>query len=158
MKKGIMTGISLLAGFAGGAATVGTVMKRTGSLTNKQSDLYQSCYNIVSQWLTCKQRGISLDKYFKKKRYYSIAIYGMGRLGSMLYDELKDTDIEIRYAIDQDAYCTCLGLKIVEPDDKLDKVDAIIVTPVLVYDEIQKKLSDKTDIPVISIEDVVYGL
>lgn len=158
MKKGILTGVSLFAGFAGGAVTVGTFMKKMGNLTNKQSELYQSCYNLVSQWLTYKQMGISLDKYFKKSGYQSIAIYGMGRLGSMLYDELKDTGIEVRFGIDQDPYCTYQGLKIVEPKDKFDKVDAIIVTPVLAFHEIQKKLSEKTEIPVLSIEEVVYGI
>lgn len=156
MKKGTLAGITLLAGVVGGVTATGMVMKKLVGFNNKEVDLYQGCYNIVSQWLCHKQSGVSLEKYFVPKGYHSIAIYGMGRLGSLLYEDLRDTDIEVKYAIDQDPYCTYPGLNVIKPEDELKKVDAIIVTPVLIFDEIENMLLKKTTIPVISIEEVVY--
>lgn len=156
MKKGILAGLSLAAGLAGGAAAAGKGMKKLVSSTQRGVDLYQSCYNITSQWLGLKQKGISLEKYFMQNGYKSIAIYGMGRLGGMLYEELKDSDVEIKYGIDRDSYCTYPGLDIIQPEDEFEKVDVIVVTPILIYDEIAKMLSQKMEIPVVSIEEVVY--
>ena len=158
MKKGFLVGISLAAGFAGGAVIVGRSMKKLVNLTDKSVDLYKSCYNIAGQWITHKQRGVSLEKYFIQKGYHSIAIYGMGKLGSLLYDDLKDSSIEIRYGIDQDPYATYPGLNIINPNDDLEDVDVIVVTPVMAFNGIAKMLSEKTDIPLVSISEVVYDI
>lgn len=158
MKKGILAGISFMAGLTGGAVTAGMAAKKTATLANKETILYQRCYNITSQWILHKQNGISLDKYFTGKGYHSIAIYGMGRLGILLYEELKNSDIEVVYGIDMDPYCTYPGLKIVQPEDEPERADVIVVTPVMAFDDIREMLAEKTEIPVLSIEEVVYEI
>lgn len=158
MRKGVLAGISLVAGFVGGAFTASRISKRIVDSTNKGVDLYKGCYNIACQWMSHKQMGNSLEQYFDRKGYQSIAIYGMGRMGNMLYDDLKISNIEVKYGIDKDPYCTCLDLDIIEPEDKFEKVDVIVVTPIIVYDEIKEMLSKKTEIPIISIEEVIYEI
>ena len=41
-------------------------------------------------------------------------------------------------------------------DDELESVDAIIVTPIYYFEEIEGKLVEKVDCPIISIEDIMY--
>ena len=41
-------------------------------------------------------------------------------------------------------------------DDLLGDVDAIVVTAVTFFDEIEAALSEKIDSPVISLEDILY--
>lgn len=158
MKKGILAGISFMAGLMGGVATAGMVAKKTATLANNETDLYRRCYDITSQWISHKQNGISLAKYFTGKGYHSIAIYGMGRLGILLYEELKDSDVEVVYGIDRDPYCTYPELKIVQPEDELERADVIVVTPVIAFYDIEGMLAEKTEIPVLSIEEVVYEI
>ena len=156
MRKGMLAGISLVAGFVGGAATVKIGRKWLESATRKEVAFYRNCYHIMNQWMLLKQDGTSLEKYFEQKGYRSIAIYGMGRMGVMLYEDLKDSHIQVKYGIDQDISCTYSGLNIIQPEDTLDKVDVIIVTPFSIFDEIKELLSEKTDIPVVSIEEMIY--
>lgn len=158
MKKGVRVICSILTGFVSGVILVSLGAKKILCSTNKKEAELQSLYNIMYQWMYLKQNGISLEKYFFQKGYKSIAIYGMGKLGIMLYEDLKETDIIVKYGIDRDLYCTYPGLRIVAPQNSLEKVDAIVVTSVRAFVEIEQFLSEKTDIPVISIEEMIYEI
>lgn len=158
MKKGILAGISFLAGFAGGVVAAGTLTKRMVSSAGNKINLYESYYNLVCHWMADKQRGITLEKNLREKNYHSIAIYGMGTLGCLLYEDLKDSDIEVKYGIDLDSFCKYPGLNMIEPKDKFEEVDAIVVTPVLAFNAIKGTLSSKTEIPIVSIEEVIYEI
>lgn len=158
MKKVIIVVILLFWGFMGGAITVWSAIKRRFESTGKKAALYEGCYNVMCQWVGHKQMGISLEEYFLQKDYQSVAIYGMGRMGIMLYEELENSDILVKYGIDRSLYCACPGLKIVQPDSKLEEVDVIVVTPIMAFDEIAKMMRKITNIPLISIEDIIYGL
>ena len=103
-----------------------------------------------------KNEGKSLTKYFENNGFKKIAIYGMGELGNRLLEELKDSDIEIAYAIDRKAEKIYSDLKVVAVEEELTPVDAIIVTPIFMYDEIEELLMDKVNYPIISLEDVVF--
>jgi len=41
-------------------------------------------------------------------------------------------------------------------DDSLEDVDVVIVTAITFFDEIETKLSEKLDCPIISLEDILY--
>ena len=44
----------------------------------------------------------------------------------------------------------------VATEEKLEKVDAIIVTAVSFFDQIEEELSEKISCPIISLEDILY--
>lgn len=115
-------------------------------------------YNILNQWLILKQEGKSLAEYFEQNHYKTVAIYGMKELGERLYDELKDSDIQVKYAIDRNADQIYAEVDVVTPDDGLAEVDVVVVTALHYYDEIEGMIADKVDCPVVSIEDVVYEI
>lgn len=112
-------------------------------------------YHTFNRWLKLKQQNQTLADYFREKGFLSIAIYGYRELGERLYDELKGTDIDIKYIIDKNPEGIFTGLNIYRPDEKLPKVDAIIVTAFYFYDEIEDTLTDLTDYPIISLEDII---
>lgn len=114
-----------------------------------------SIAEVYSKWLTIKQDGKSLVKYFEDNGYRSIAIYGMSRLGISLVRELEKSDIEIKYTIDRRAESIFGDIICVNPSQDLKKVDAVVVTPIFDYAEIEELLSNKLDCPIISIEDIV---
>ncbi|MDE7430772.1 MAG: hypothetical protein K2N34_02480, partial [Lachnospiraceae bacterium] len=68
---------------------------------------------------------------------------------------LRKTDVEIKYGIDKNKNRCQTDLDIVSPDDNLEKVDAIIVTAIYYFDAIKAELSKKTNIAIISLEEVL---
>ena len=114
-------------------------------------------FHISSQWLYLKQKGKGLHQYFKDNLINHIAIYGMGVLGERLYDELKDSEISIEYAIDRMAgHKNIPGLNIYGCDeDRFPEIDVIVVTPVHDFWTIVELLEDKTDAAIVSLGDIV---
>lgn len=156
MKKGTIALLSAAAGVA--AAVIGKELLETKSAgqSSERANKFKSYYNLLNQWLMLKQEGKSLEKYFIDHDYQTIAIYGMGEMGGRLYDELKNSSIKIVYGIDKNAAWTDSELKICDPDDELQTVDAVIVTAVFAFDEIVETLSDKIECPIISLSEIVF--
>lgn len=117
---------------------------------------FKSYYNMLNQWLFLKQSGKSIETYFQKNDIKSIAIYGMGEMGNRLYDELKERNIEIKYGIDKNIGKAYSEIKMYDCDEEWEEVDAIVITAIFAFDEISEKISSKTSIPIVSLEDVVY--
>lgn len=156
MKKGGVAVLSTLIGAVAGAAAVGKVQGKTINQKAEKVDKFKGYYNMLNQWLAIKQEGKSLEKYFTDNGYKTIAIYGMGEMGNRLYDELKGTSVTVKYAVDKNAASTYSELDVIDPEDDYEEVDAIVVSAIFAFDEIEEMLSDKVDFPVVSLEDVVY--
>lgn len=118
---------------------------------------FETGFHILSQWLYLKQRGKGLQPYFRDNRINRIAIYGVGVLGERLYDELKDSDITIEYAIDRLADRKNIsGLKIYGCDEnRYPETDVIVATPVHDYWAIVELLENKTGAAIVSLGDIV---
>lgn len=158
MKKGILTALSLVTGGIAGISAAGAAMNSKIVTERQYAQKHLVLMQILNQWLIDRQEGKSLVKFFEDNEYRSVAIYGMSYLGERLADELENSGIEVRYAIDKNAGNIYAGIDVKRPDDNLPEVDAIIVTPVFFFDEIEEDLEDKVDYPIISLEDVVYGV
>ena len=159
MKKSVIFSIvSAIVGAMFGAVTVGIKSEEKKEKQNKRIDKFYGYFHLVNQWLVLKNEGKSLTVFFEKKGYKKIALYGMGELGNRVLEELKDSDIEIAYAIDKKSDYIYTDLTIKSLDDTLEQVDAIIVTPIFAYDEIEELLLERVDYPIISLEDVVFGV
>lgn len=156
MKKGMLSAVSVFLGVIVGAAATGSASKKSFRKREEKIDKFKNYYNILNQWLIIKQEGKSLVEYFVEKNYNTIAIYGMGEMGNRLYNELKDSSIVVKYAIDKDANNVYSKIEIIDLEDDFEEVDAIIVTATFAFDKIEEKLREKTECVIISLEDVVY--
>lgn len=151
--------LSLLSTLGGAAAAAVAVKKVAGNATEAQhnmSEKHLALFLMMNQWVAVKQEGKNLADYLKKMGYKTIAIYGMSYAGERLVEELKDSDIEIKYGIDKNADKIYSDIDVVTMEGELAEVDAIVVTPIFFFDEIEEELSAKTDCPVISLEDILY--
>lgn len=156
MKKQIISVLSMLAGAAAGAGTVGKMSGEKLDKARKMSDKHLALFLMMNQWVKVKQKNKNLASYLGEKGYRKIAIYGMSYAGETLAEELADTEVEIRYGIDQKCESIYANFNIVSVEDELEEVDAVIVTAVTFFDDILEKLSQKLDCPVISLEDILY--
>lgn len=125
-------------------------------LLSNNNNLMQ--FQIMNQWVKVKQNKGSLSGYFEERGYNYIAIYGMGKTGQTLFNELRGTNIEVVYGIDRNAHMTYAEISVLSLENILPKVDAVVVTIVESFDKIVNSLKGKLDCPVISIIDVVYGI
>lgn len=160
MKKCLGVILGVIAGAIAGVALTNKVNQNKISDELKKVDKFKGYYNMLLQWIDIKQEGKSLSEYFVRNNYKTIAIYGMGEMGRKLYDELKDSEIEIKYVIDKDSITAYSPVDVKELDDfdGEDKVevDVVVVTATFAFDEIQKEVSEKINCPIISLEDVIY--
>lgn len=158
MKKGLLTGVVGVVGVIGGAAAMGMMKGKAVDAKAEKVDKFKGYYNMLNQWLILKQEGKSLEQYFINNGYKTIAIYGMGEMGNRLYDELKGTSIQVKYAVDQNAASTYSELEVIDKNEGFEDVDVMVVTATFAFDEILEEVSGKVDFPVISLEDVVYEI
>ncbi len=156
MKKGV---ISVLSAVIGAAAGAGVVKKTVIGETEKlkvQSDKHLALYLMMNQWVKVKQAGKSPAAYLERNGYKKIAIYGMSYAGETLLDELKGTGIEVAYAIDRNAASIYSEVGVVSMEDNFEEVDAVVVTAIAFFDEIEEALETKMDCPILSLEDILY--
>ena len=156
MKKGIISILSTLTGVALGAGAVGKITGEIISEAKNKSDKYFALFLMMNQWVKVKQEGKNISEYFKRNGYKKVAVYGMGYAGETLVDELRGSDITVAYGIDQRGVSVYADVDVVSVDDNLEVVDAVVVTAVTFFDEIQEKLSAKMDCPILSLEDILY--
>lgn len=156
MKKGVVSVLLMLAGAAVGAGAVETVEKSKMIKKTDQTRKMTEFYHVLVEWLRIKQEGKSLTAFFVQNGYKTVAIYGMKELGERLYDELKDSEIKVRYVIDKKADSVYVDVDAVTPEDTLEAVDVIVVTAIHYFDEIDAMLAEKVDYPIVSLEDILY--
>lgn len=147
---------SILAGIIAGGALSNYFKNKIISQENRKIDKFKNYYYMLNQWLLLKNEGKSLEKFFVDNGYKTIAIYGMGEMGNRLYEELQNSSIEVKYAIDKNAGSTFSELVVCELDDNLTEVDVIVVTAIFAFDEIKEDLEAVADYPIISLEDVIF--
>ena len=158
MNKGVISVLSVLAGAAVGAGTIGKIegekLDQARAMSNKHLELFK----MMTQWVKVKQEGKDIAAYFEKRCYKKIAIYGMSFAGEVLSGEFKNSNVTIAYGIDKNAASIYSDVDVVSMDDELEEVDAIIVTAITFFDEIEEQLSKRVDCPIISLEDVLYDV
>lgn len=158
MKKGILPVLTALTGVTVGAGTLGYQKAKQHEQDFKVIKKNEAILKMFNQWLMIKQEGKSIAAYLEENNFKKIAVYGMSYAGERLLDDLKGTGIEVAYAIDQNAERMFADVDVVTTDDVLKPVDAVIVTAIYFFDEIEEKLSDLVDCPVVSLEDIIYEL
>lgn len=99
-------------------------------------------FRLLSQWIRLKNHNIYLKEFFEYQNISTIAIYGMGDIGQLFYDELKATGCShiVKYGLDSKIEGKYDGLTIHSLTAGHEPVDSIIITPVLITDEIENQI------------------
>lgn len=159
MKKKFLS--HFLCTLAGAACSAGYLKKKYDAKHQKESETtekMQLYFSLLNQWLTLKIDGVPLEKYFTDNHIKTIAIYGFGEIGKRFYEEMKKSSVDVLYVVDQSADTIKDEIPVLKKTDVLEKVDALVVTATYYFDEIEGEMSEKIDFPIISLEEVIYGL
>lgn len=124
---------------------------------------FWNCFVTMKKWMENRNSGKILDKYFEDYGYKSIAIYGAGDIGRLLYDEIKGSSVSVKYWIDRNGEglreVNGINVLTLEEMTSAEIVDAIVITPLGNYDEINRDLVRiRPDIATISLQEAVYEL
>lgn len=156
MKKLDLSLLSAVIGLSAGVGITGNFMKKLIKRNSDMSEKHLALFLMMNQWVKVKQEGKNLAEFFERNGYKKIAIYGMSYAGETLLDELSTSDIEVAYAIDKNAKSIYSDINTVTIEAELQNVDAIVVTAITFYDEIEKKIKEKLECPIFSLEDILY--
>lgn len=158
MKKIAVAGLGILAGMAaGGIPALLTGSKKIGKY--KELDRKNNIIlGLYGKWMDIRNEGKTVADYLKENGYRSVAIYGMHYIGENLLEELRDHQIEVKYAIDRNADNITSDVDVFHPEDDLPDADAVIVTAFYYFDEIQDRLQGRVSCPVLSFEDIIYEM
>lgn len=155
MRKSVISVLSTAVGAGVGAIAIKKKMEPKINNALGYSKKHLALYVMMNDWVKIKQEGKNLKDYFEKHNYKNIAIYGMSYAGETLVNELRNTGINVKYGIDKNANRIYSTVEVVTMDDELEAVDAIVVTAITYFDEIEDALCEKIDCPIISLEDVL---
>ncbi len=158
MKKGVILAVSAIGGTIVGALGINIMKEKQVKEWEKISNKHLALFQMMNQWVRVKQEGKNLVSYLEEKGYKKIAIYGMSYIGETFIEELKGTNVEAVYGIDKNANNIYADIDVLSMEDSLPETDAVVVTAITFFDEIEKELSGKLDCPIISLEDILYGI
>jgi len=111
-------------------------------------------YEMCSRWMLLKEKEMSISKFFFDNQIHSVAVYGMGRIGRTLVQDLIKDNVNVKYGIDvNNDRISCIipvyGLK-----NTLPEVEMIVVT-VAAYEQVKQDLKGLTSAKIISFEDLL---
>ena len=98
------------------------------ALVNENIKLFQ----VMSEWMKAKTNNRTISDYLTERGYQTIAIYGMGRMGDCLLNELCRGNVSVKYAIDRNVEEIYARVDLYKPSDDIPDVDAILITDITI--------------------------
>lgn len=121
----------------------------------KEIEKLNKYLEIYERWIDSKNLDGGICRFIRDNEFEEIAIYGVGRFGRNLCNELECNNIKLAYLIDKNKNVSYRDYPVYTLQDELPKADVIIVTPVILFDEIADMLEEKMDCPILSLEDII---
>ncbi len=123
-----------------------------------QIEKYRIFFDLTYGWLGGCITGSNIFDWIVEQGYQTVAVYGMGPLGELLYLNLcKCGNVKVKYGLDRKIRKPKNGLAIYDLNSQPETVDLIIVTAVMSYEEIKREIEGKAGFPckVISLMQLV---
>lgn len=117
--------------------------------------MFSEYFYTLDKWIRLNRKQYTLDDFLIQKNYKNIAIYGLGKMGNQLMEELQGGESRIVYAIDQNCEGKNFAFPVKRVEDDLESVDIVIVTPSYDFFQIKEKLENKVPCPIVSLYQLV---
>lgn len=122
-------------------------------------DKYYEYFQLLNRWMAARNEGKRVSDFLQGEGIGKVAVYGMGDLADRLAEELEGGPVAVLYGIDRDVSCTNARIADIRSlDDRLEEVDAIVVTPFLSAGEIGASLRQKCPYRLIALDEIIYSL
>lgn len=104
------------------------VIEKQGSNYIRERDKFLGFYSLLDDWMELRERHISVADYLLPKGIKKAGIYGKGRIGMRLAEELQSHQIEVSCFIDRNAEIMPEGIRTVRPDELWPIQEPVIIT------------------------------
>lgn len=102
---------------------------------------------------------VDVKKYMDDQKLQRIAIYGMGRVGKVVFELFKRKGLEIVYCIDLNKNIELDYTDLRHSIDAMtNDIDAVIVTPELFFDDIREKIQKMVDCRIFMARDLLENI
>lgn len=131
---------------------------KTRQFDEKQiAEKYKSWYQNLYNWKRRNARqGSIVSNYLKENKIKSVAIYGLGKWGELIYEEAKDVEEIYLCGIDEKKK-EFHGIPIKRKCDELNEIEVIIISVFMEYEAIKLELEKIGYIgKVVSILELIY--
>ncbi len=119
-------------------------------------DKHLEMFLLYDRWIQNKQNGKKIGDYFEENGLKQVVIYGVSYIGKRLFKELNIDGIEVKYLVDQKQYEDIDGKEVIQIRENMDSVDAVIVTSIYYFEDIEDELKGKFKCPILSLGDIIY--
>lgn len=123
---------------------------------NKVIDKNVHYLHLLDQWMMLREKGYLLENKLFDAGYRKIAVYGYGIFGRHLESEFIQNKVTIEYIIDQQKDKINADIPVYSPQEDLPEAELVVVTAVCEYDEIYKKIREKSNCKMISLETLIF--
>lgn len=129
--------------------------ERRSEVSRKDNGIMET----LVQWVQIEHEGKDISALLREMNYKTIGIYGYGYLGNQLERVLSDGLVDVACVIDKKIENRRNGERILQPNDVLPAMDAIVVTSPFYFAEIKDELEKlKVQADIISIDALLYQL
>lgn len=123
---------------------------------NSNAERKNDFYLFMRNWVELHQSGGNMADKLRQEAVSTVAIYGAGKHGKMLYNELKETKVKVACWIDQRCKAeTIEDCPVIGAESELPPVDAVIVTPYREFRSIESVLRERTKAKIIPLDTLV---
>lgn len=128
-------------------------------LEDRKKDLYRAeiTNQLLRKWVGGLSDDNGLARLLSSSGIKRIAIYGMGYMGELLYEDLRNTSVDVIYGIDSNYASIYSTLPLYGRIQEME-IDAIIITPIDAYDSISEQIKGVCSVPCYSLTELVYKL
>lgn len=120
----------------------------------KELDKLKNAMEIYDKWLEAGIKNKSIVSYLKSEGCYKVAIYGLGKMGIRLYQEIK-AEIDVVCFVDRNANYLEADIPVYMPDEIIPQVDLIIIALGDRENKILENVSEMIDYPVRGLEEIL---
>ena len=125
--------------------------------TNEKIGDYSQLH-VLERWIKLYQQKVYVKDYLKKENVSTVAIYGLGRIGTLLLQDLRQSQVNVLYGIDRRAGQLKEDIPIITLEDEWKTVDMIIVAASVDYDELKAQIRRHTDCKIMLLNDIIMEL
>lgn len=102
----------------------------------------------------------NLSRYFVMNGYRNIAVYGVGKMGSLILRNIDTARLESICIIDENKSASFGGMEKISVEELVDRkeIDMVLVTPLLDYPQIEAQIGSMREIPVVSAKELMCDM
>ena len=136
--------------------------KKIAQIENEKNR-FKNQFDILCQWHRNNLQGCDLEKILIERDIRTVAIYGKGIIGRLIYKTLENTSVRVSFFIDKNAENIVQDLNKTIRIDSIkeeQKPDAIIVSLPYDFQKIKQDLHSLLglDYQILSIEGLIYKI